>query len=207
MSLILIHLRHQKAESFCSEQNTLKASIGINFLQFVWRKVFGLVWFGFCCIPSPVLLLPSKENFFYPNNFYLSFSPKDGMSKVDELGTYSVGIYVPDCCHYLIVSTLFFQNSEQQGNKLWRLWVSPAQRKQKVRLFYCHSTGVCVKTREYTQIAWIQFPAEAKRRRKRSTDPDINQAEFRSPHTNCSSFSFQTKDSIRLWMLFQIIIV
>lgn len=176
-----------------------------HFKSFCWHKLLAV------CVErgeTPCFLLHNittptaalQGNSFYPNNFYLSFSPKDGIPKVEELGTYLVGIYVPDFCHYLILSTLYFQNSEQQGNKLWRLWVSPAQRKQKVRLcFYCHSTDVCVKTREYTQTARIPFPAEAKRRGKRPTNPDINQPEFRSPHTNRSSFSFQTKESIRLF--------
>lgn len=62
-----------------------------------------------------------QENFFYPSKFYLSFNPQDAIPKVEELGTYSVGIYVPDFYQYLILSTLYFQNSEQQGNKLWKL--------------------------------------------------------------------------------------
>lgn len=38
----------------------------------------------------------------------------------------------------------------------------------------------------------------------RSTERDINQLEFRSPHTNCSSLSFQTRVHPCLQMLFRI---
>lgn len=37
-----------------------------------------------------------QENFFYTSQFYLSFSPQEGIPKVKELVTYSVGIYFSD---------------------------------------------------------------------------------------------------------------
>jgi len=86
-----------------------------------------------------------QENFFYPNNFYLSFSPNDGIRKVEELGTYSVGVYVPAFYRYLILSSLYFQNAEQRGNKLWRLLsvFSSKETESWIMLLVSFSGGLC----------------------------------------------------------------
>lgn len=49
-----------------------------------------------------------QKNFFYHREFYLSFSPQDGIPKVEELETFSVEIYIPDFYQYLILSTPYF---------------------------------------------------------------------------------------------------
>lgn len=49
-----------------------------------------------------------QGNFFYPSEFYQSFSPQDGIPKIEELETFSVEIYIPNFYQYLILSTPYF---------------------------------------------------------------------------------------------------